>query len=207
MSDKNAKKHVVTSAETGMRVDRWARKHFKDTPLSAVYRLIREGKLRLNGVKVKGDYRLAPGDRLDIPMVRILPEMQTETTSTISDKDVTRVVGMIVKDLPEAVIVCKPYGMSSQGGEKVSQSLDRLLPAIDRKLGIQTGPAQGCRLVHRLDKETTGLMVVAKDRKAAEHLSVQFREGSVRKTYFAVVWGKVPAKGVIYNYLEDSKGN
>lgn len=207
MSAKNAKKHVVMAAETGMRIDRFARKHFADLPLSAIHRMIREGKLRINDAKVKADYRLVQGDLLDLPVISPAPKPRSESAPLISDVDIKRVMNMIVKDLPEAVVVCKPYGMSSQGGEKVTQSLDRLLATLDKKLGIKTGAAQGCRLVHRLDKETTGLMVLAKDRKAAEHLSAQFREGSVRKTYFALVWGKVPTKGVIHNDLEDAKGN
>ncbi|USO01291.1 MAG: RluA family pseudouridine synthase [Alphaproteobacteria bacterium] len=206
MSYKNEITRVISPNEADMRLDRLVRLILSDTPLSALHRLIRAGKIRVNGLKKKGNYRLQSGDSLSFSTLVFVAPSNSPSISFSCDKDRKYIQSMILADLPGCVVLNKPYGMSTQGGTAVGKSLDRLLAYLDEFFAIDRSMTQGCRLVHRLDKETSGIIVVAKDRKFAEFLAHQFRASEVQKSYVAVVWGKTPMRGQINQPLVDASG-
>src|SRR3954470_20676619 len=191
---------IVTEDEADIRLDRWFRRHFPGLQQSLIQKFCRTGQIRVDGARAGTDTRLAPGQTIRIPPMTIPSE----------PKPVSRVDPHDAKDLQQAVIyrddhvlvLNKPYGLPVQGGPGIVRHLDGMLDAL--RFGSEHRP----RLVHRLDRDTTGVLLLARTAGTAGKLAALFRGRDVEKTYWAVVAGRpVPVEGRIDMPLKKVGGN
>lgn len=173
----------VESGEDGMRLDRWFKSRYADLPHSRLEKLLRTGQIRVDGGRAKASTRLEAGQKVRVPP---LPAASAETPAapralTTAEREL--LAAMTIYEDDDILVLNKPSGLAVQGGTKTTQHLDRLLEAIS------DGPKSRYRLVHRLDRDTSGVLVVAKKREVAAKLGRAFQTRSVRKIYWAVVKG------------------
>lgn len=183
---------VVGEEDAGQRVDRWLKRVFAEVPYVGLQKLIRQGRVRVNGVKCKGDARLAAGDVVSFPPdVAKVGAVAGKGAFQASERDVRMVEEATVFEDKWLLVLNKPAGLPAQAGGGQVRSLDRILAAM-------YGEDKAPKLVHRLDRETTGLIVCAKNRSTAAALGEQFAGREVEKIYMALVAGKLPGgKGEI----------
>ncbi|CAN5213272.1 RluA family pseudouridine synthase [soil metagenome] len=208
-----------------MRLDRWFKAHFPDIAFGHLQKLLRSGQIRVNGGRVKTNTRLEPGQAVRVPpigdggstLVRYTAayhdpvaeeepvpgvHRQDETVAPAkarpkkSTSDVEALRAMILYDDDEVFVFNKPAGLAVQGGSGLTRHVDAMLEAFrDRK-------GQKPRLVHRLDRDTSGVLVVARTRLAAQKLAESFRHRTTRKIYWALVVGvPKPHQGRISTWL------
>jgi 23S rRNA pseudouridine955/2504/2580 synthase len=182
---------VVTQDEADIRLDRYLRRHIPGVTQSVVQKLCRTGQIRVDGKRVETSTRLTPGQAVRIPPVKATPA--GDKPAPPLDPDMIRDALAMVLYRDEAVIVLdKPHGLPSQGGPGINRHVDRMLDAL--RFGFEHRP----RLVHRLDRDTSGVMVVARTPGVAAKLAAGFRSRVLEKTYWAVVCGRpVPVEGRI----------
>lgn len=186
----------VAEVDSGQRVDRLLKNRFAEVPYVAIQKLLRQGRVRVNGGKIKPDARVEAGDELTFPADFGTRSTGTKTAAaqsvfTPTDADVEMVAHATVYEDKALLVLNKPAGLPAQAGGGQTRSLDRILAAI---YGEEKAP----KLVHRLDRETTGLIVCAKNRTTAAALSAQFAGREVQKEYLALVTGTLPgARGKI----------
>jgi 23S rRNA pseudouridine955/2504/2580 synthase len=160
------------------RIDNFLLRRLKGVPKSHVYRVLRSGEVRVNSGRVKPDYRLRPGDKVRVPPVRVSdPGMKPKPKP---------VAFPIVFEDPALLVIDKPAGTAVHGGSGVSFGVIESLRAARPE-------AKVLELAHRLDRDTSGLLIVAKKRSALVELHRMLRDGEVEKVYVALVKG-VPAK-------------
>ncbi len=188
----------VTADEAEMRVDRWFKKRFPHVPHGMVEKLLRKGQIRVDGGRVKGAQRLEEGQAIRVPP---LPDPgEVKESAPLSREDAAFARSLVIYEDKELIALNKPHGLAVQGGSKQSRHLDRLLEAFGKG-------DQKPRLVHRLDKDTSGLIVVAKTGQAAKRLSRLFQTRDVKKTYWAIALGLiVPKAGEIKGFMKKSTG-
>ncbi|UCH52664.1 MAG: 23S rRNA pseudouridine(955/2504/2580) synthase RluC [Pseudomonadota bacterium] len=177
-------RHIeVDSHHTGQRLDNFLIRTLKGLPKSRVYRLLRKGEVRVNGGRVGPDYRLEEGDRIRIPPVRMAPP------DTAPAPDNYRWLNDRILYEDEALLaVDKPAGLAVHAGSGVATGLIEALRAVR--------PDEAhIELVHRLDRETSGCLLLAKDRSALTALHRQLREGEMDKRYLALVRGRWRGRG------------
>ena len=168
---------VGEESET-QRLDNFLLRRLKGVPKSHVYRVVRSGEVRVNSARVKPDYRLKLGDKVRVPPVR---------TAAPQTKRVARPIEFpIVFEDASLLVIDKPAGVAVHGGSGVSHGVIESLRAARPE-------AKMLELVHRLDRDTSGLLIIAKKRGALVELHRMLREGEIEKLYVAVVKG-VPAK-------------
>lgn len=183
-----------------IRLDRFLLQKYPHLMRSQVFKLLRTGAVRVNDKRAKPDYRLQRDDIIAIPAMMQDPTPVRKPKLNYDESTQKYLKSMIVAIEDDFVILNKPYGLATQSGTAVKKSVDDLLPALDRYLGLtkENETESFCRLVHRLDRDTSGLLVVAKHRAAATWLGSAFKAGKVCKTYAACVWGRVDKpKGII----------
>ena len=185
---------VVGADESGMRIDRFLASKFPTLAHTRIQRLIRKGELRVNGARAKSNDRLGEGQTLRIPPLRLGAERPAGTDRSAKARATLGELTLYEDD--DVLVLDKPMGLAVQGGSGTTRHVDGLLA----EAGLVAG--QRMRLVHRLDKDTSGCLVVAKTRFAAEALGRTFRTRSARKIYWAIVAG-VPKvrQGRISTYL------
>jgi 23S rRNA pseudouridine955/2504/2580 synthase len=167
--------------EDGMRLDRWFRTHFPDLRHGALEKLLRTGQVRVNGGRIKAGRRLAVGEEVRIPPnVGAAAPAPRPRRERPDDKAAIR--ELILYEDDAVIALNKPFGLAVQGGAKTGRHLDAMLEALAHG-------ADKPRLVHRLDKDTGGLLLVAKTRIAAQRLGAAFKSHAVEKTYWALVAG------------------
>ncbi len=175
---KTAVRKVAIDADSaGQRIDNFLRRQLPGVPKSRLYRLLRRGEVRVNGGRVRADYRLAAGDEVRVPPARITPPGAPPPPSRADD-----LAGRILFEDRDLLVVDKPGGVAVHGGSGISHGVIELLRAARPEL-------RDLALVHRLDRETSGCLVLAKRRSALRSLHEQFREGRVEKNYLALVAG------------------
>ncbi len=174
----------VTADDVGRRLDNFLLSRLKGVPRSRVYRMIRSGEVRVNGGRARPDKRVALDDQVRIPPLR-QPQAQ-RPAGTPADK-LTWLAERILYEDRDLLVLDKPAGLAVHGGSGVSWGAIELL----RQARPQT---PGLELVHRLDRETSGCLLVAKRRPALRNLHEQFREGSVRKHYQTLLCGRFKGK-------------
>ncbi len=189
--------HVSTD-EADMRVDRWFKKRFPHVPHGLVEKLLRKGQIRVDGGRVKGNQRLEEGQAIRVPP---LPDPgEVKDSAPLSREDAAFARSLVIYEDAELIALNKPHGLAVQGGSKQTRHLDRLLEAFGKGEGKP-------RLVHRLDKDTSGLIVVAKTGQAAKRLSRLFQTRDVKKTYWAIALGLiVPKAGEIKGFMKKAAG-
>jgi 23S rRNA pseudouridine955/2504/2580 synthase len=163
--------------EAGQRLDNYLLRHAKGVPKSHIYRIVRGGEVRVNGKRVDVSRRLVAGDTLRIPPMRIaaaasVPIARREKPMSLS----------VVHEDDAILVVDKPAGIAVHGGSGISFG-------VIEQLRIQRPEARFLELVHRLDRETSGLLIVAKKRSALVRLHADWRDGRVAKHYLACVAG------------------
>ncbi|MCF6321218.1 MAG: RluA family pseudouridine synthase [Rhizobiaceae bacterium] len=195
---------TVDAEEAGMRLDRWFKLHFSGLAFGQLQKLLRSGQIRINGGRVKSDARIATGQVIRIPpMLNNMGNREGSgqvrhlTSNTIRDRhDVDVLRAMLLHEDDKVFVFNKPAGLAVQGGSGLNRHVDKMLESMRSKKGEKP------RLVHRLDRDTSGVLVVAKTRGAAAALAKSFRRRDTQKTYWAVCKG-VPRKkqGGISEYM------
>lgn len=189
--------------EAGMRLDRWFKTHFPGLSFTHLQKLLRSGQVRVNGGRVKTSTRVVPGQAVRIPPLKDIEEGQGKPAhkpaGRLSDGDFLR--SILIHEDEQVFVFNKPPGLAVQGGSGLTRHLDAMLDALrDRK-------GQKPRLVHRLDRDTSGVLVVARTRLAAQALTASFRVRSSRKIYWALVKGvPKPRQGRISTWLAKEGG-
>lgn len=202
-----AKTVCIDEDSAGQRVDNFLIRHLKGVPKTHIYRMIRSGEVRVNKGRVGADTRLKAGDSLRVPPVRI-SERVAEKAQAMAQGTLRGVPARDFAVLLEddcLLVINKPAGVAVHGGSGVSFG-------VIEQLRMARPQARFLELVHRLDRETSGILLVAKKRSALKNLQDQFRERQTGKTYLAMVRGAWPAKlkvldKPLHKYLLDSKDN
>lgn len=170
----------IDAGHAGQRIDNFLMTYLKGVPKSLVYRILRTGEVRRNGGRVKAQDRLEEGDKLRIPPVR-----QAEREAPVIPVNAlrTKVESRILYEDDDLMVLNKPSGLAVHGGSGLSFGVIEALRAMRPE-------ARFLELVHRLDRETSGCLLVAKKRSALKDLHLQFREDDVNKVYIALLAGQ-----------------
>lgn len=187
---------TVTGDEAGMRIDRFLEARFPGLSFSHIQRIVRKGELRVDGRRADSKDRLAEGNRVRIPPLRLEVPATSGRLSEAEQRSRDELRALILFEDDDVMVLNKPAGLAVQGGSGTVRHVDRMLETMRDAKG------QRPRLVHRLDKETAGCLLVAKTRFAASALTAAFRHRSARKIYWALVAGvPKPKQGRISTYL------
>jgi 23S rRNA pseudouridine955/2504/2580 synthase len=171
----------VPEDRDGQRVDNFLTARLKGVPKSLVYRLLRTGQVRVNGKRAKPDLRLSAGDAVRIPPVRTAERADPGAPPV---GQTSRIEAAILHEDRDFLVIDKPSGIASHGGSGVSFGAIELLRSAR--------PRDTLELAHRLDRDTSGVLVFAKKRSALTALQTEIREGRVEKRYLALLAGKLP---------------
>ena len=172
--------HEVAEEGDGQRVDNYLTRLLKGVPKSHIYRILRSGEVRVNSGRVGPDQRLHAGDRLRVPPVRTA---QRPTPSRDPEPVKPRLAGRIIHEDDALLVIDKPAGMAVHGGSGVSVG-------IIEQLRLERPTARFLELVHRLDRDTSGVLLLARKRSALTDLHAQLREGRAQKYYQTLVKGR-----------------
>jgi 23S rRNA pseudouridine955/2504/2580 synthase len=179
----------VEADEAGMRLDRWFKTHFPGLGFGHLQKLLRSGQVRVDGGRAKADTRVEAGQTIRVPPLGVDREdagsLTARSIRNQGDGDVLS--QMLLYEDPKVFVFNKPAGLAVQGGSGVTRHVDDMLEAWRNAKGEKP------RLVHRLDRDTSGVLVVARTRLAAMKLAEAFRGRDAKKTYWALVKG-VPKK-------------
>ena len=195
---------TVGTGEAGMRLDRWFRVHFPDVGNSYLHKLLRSGQVRVDSKRAQANARLEVGQQVRVPaMVRRPPAARPSLVPPLglSKGDRDFIEGLILFEDEHVVVLNKPFGVAVQGGTGTRRHIDGLLAGMADRFGDRP------RLVHRLDRDTTGVLLVAKHRDAAAKLGRIFQTRSAAKTYWALVKGvPKPPQGKVEAALVKAAG-
>ncbi len=188
----------VSPTDEGVRLQRWFLRHYPSMPLREFYKLCRGGQIRLNSSRVRGTEFLRAGDAVRVPPTiagyAAPAQKKTESGENFSLADLEMLRKCIIHDDEDIVVFDKPAGLAVQGGTGIRKSVDKMAAAMY--------PYNKISLVHRLDKETSGVLVVAKNMRAAQKLAEEFQAKTAHKEYLALLNGNVhPDQGVIDDFM------
>ncbi len=194
----------VKRDEDGLRLDRWFKIHFPEVGYTYLQKLLRSGQVRVNSRRVEAKERLEAGQEVRVPAVVRRPPTNKavgDGAPTVSKADRELIEGMILYEDDHVLVLNKPFGLAVQGGTGTRRHIDGLLAGMADRFGDRP------RLVHRLDRDTTGVLLVAKHRDAAAKLGRVFQTRSAAKTYWALVKGvPKPAQGKVAAALVKASG-
>ncbi len=173
--------------EADWRFDKWCRHHFPALNHGALQRMLRTGQFRLDGKRVAAKDRVAAGQTVRVPPLEEGDRSVVPRRADLSPRDADFIRSRVVHEDDDLIVLDKPAGLAVQGGTKTHRHVDGMLDAFARK-GVRP------RLVHRLDRETSGLLVVARTPKSARYLAQAFKDHEIRKLYWAIVMGRVVEK-------------
>jgi 23S rRNA pseudouridine955/2504/2580 synthase len=181
---------TVSDDEADIRLDRWFRRHFPGVPQSAIQKLCRTGQVRVDGRRAEAATRLASGQAVRVPPLPAAPAVKpVAQPNPAATRDIE---AMILYQDDHLIVLNKPYGLAVQGGPGIFRHVDGMLE------GLRTEGGDRPRLVHRLDRDTTGLLLIARTPGSAAKLAASFRGRDMDKIYWAVVAGRpVPVEGEI----------
>ena len=178
----------VIAEDADQRLDRWLKRLFPSLNQIKIEKLCRKGEIRINGGRVKPSRRLVYGENVRIPPFSNVKPSLKKTERTFSKLDVAMINEAVIYRDKNILVLNKPAGLAVQGGSgQKDRHIDSLIEVL-RENGMDKP-----RLVHRLDKDTSGILLLARDRKTAELLTKSFRSKSVRKIYWALVAGIPPS--------------
>jgi len=166
----------------GQRIDNFLKNQLKNVPKSLIYRIIRKGEVRVNKKRVKAEYKLKAQDIVRVPPVKVEQSESPAPLSTKLDK-VSELEGCIIFEDDHLLILNKPSGTAVHGGSGLKFGAIEALRAL-------RPDARFLELVHRIDRDTSGILLVAKKRSALRQLQEQFRNKTVQKYYYALVMGR-----------------
>ncbi|TDJ36281.1 MAG: RluA family pseudouridine synthase [Gammaproteobacteria bacterium] len=171
------RKILIDEEQAGQRIDNFLRRQLPGLPKGRLYRILRRGEVRVNGGRVRAAYKLVSGDEVRIPPVRINTGPDAPAAGKVADLE-----RRVLFEDKRLLVINKPSGLAVHGGSGVSHGVIELLRAARPEL-------RDLSLVHRLDRETSGCLVLAKRRSALRELHQKFRDGTVGKNYLALVIG------------------
>jgi 23S rRNA pseudouridine955/2504/2580 synthase len=195
--------HLTVGAEEGdQRLDRWLRRRFPQLGQGAIEKLCRKGEFRLDGGRVKPADRVQPGQTVRVPPLPEAPPPEPATSDDVPQADAEMIRAAVLWKDAHVIALNKPPGLPSQGGSGLgNRHVDGLSQALT--FGYKERPL----LVHRLDKDTSGVLLLARTERVARRLSEAFRQRSTRKIYWAVVAGvPSPAMGTVRTGLVKAGG-
>jgi 23S rRNA pseudouridine955/2504/2580 synthase len=194
---------TVTADEDGMRLDRWFKRRVPELSLGHLNKICRTGQVRVDGARVQTSSRLAEGNSVRVPPLKLdapaaggavgAPAVKR---AVVSDDDVRSIRQMTIFEDKHIIVLNKPYGLAVQGGSGTKHHVDGMLMSM--------ADAKGDRplLVHRLDRDTSGVLLIARTRKMASDLGELFRSRQTKKIYWSVVEGvPKPTQGRISLFL------
>lgn len=192
-------KITVKEEDEGQRLDRWIKKRVPDLPWALAQKLIRKGAIRVDGKRGKTDTRLSAGQEIRIPPHEDKPK--TGDAYRPGKNDEALIKAMVIYDDGDVVAINKPWGLASQGGGGVERHVDGMAQFLENKKGLRP------RLIHRLDRDTSGVLLMARSAEAVRRLGKSFMGRRVRKIYWAIVAPAPPQNdGVIKASLAKAKG-
>jgi len=175
---------TVGEADGTLRLDRWFRRHYPSLAHGRLEKLLRTSQVRVDGKKAKSGDRVSPGMAIRVPPLADAPqpgERRPPPQSRPQDEALLR--DLVIHRDDDAIVIDKPPGLAVQGGSNTNRHVDGLLD------GLRFGNAERPRLVHRLDKDTSGVLLIARTAAAAAFFTRAFRDKTTRKTYWAIVAG------------------
>src|SRR5436305_112515 len=176
---------TVDEDDDGIRLDRWFKRHMPETSFNLVSRWARTGQLRLAGKRAAPGDRIEAGEEIRVPPLEAAPARAARPRpqrERLTDEEVQLVRDMVIYEDANAFVLNKPPGLATQGGTKTTHARDRLLAGL-------AGEAGRPKLVHRLDKDTSGALLVARSARAAGHFAKAFSGRTARKLYWALLAG------------------
>jgi 23S rRNA pseudouridine955/2504/2580 synthase len=195
----SAKTFEVGEDEEGMRLDRWFKRRMPTLSLSHLNKIVRTGEVRVDGARVMSATRLVKGQRVRVPPLKL--DAPVALAREISQTDLRALQDVILYEDRDLLVLDKPFGLAVQGGSGMTRHIDGMLASMPNERGDR--PV----LVHRLDRDTSGVLLVAKTRSIAADLGEIFRSRQARKIYWALVEGvPKPAQGRISLYLAKGEG-
>lgn len=178
-------RHLEVSPRDGeVRLDRFLRRNVPGLSQGHLQKLLRTGQLRVDGRRADASTRVVAGQTIRVPPLPDAERPSPRPAERLAAADARFIRSLVIHDDGSVVALDKPAGLAVQGGTRTTRHVDRLLPALDRG-------GERCRLVHRLDRDTAGLLLLGRGAGAAASLGEQFRRGRVTKVYWALVRGKV----------------
>ena len=193
---------IVAQADADQRLDRWLRRQFPHVPQGRIEKMCRKGELRVDGGRVKANTRLEAGQSVRVPPLPQPGETAPRQASAVSPSDAKMIQSCVIYRDDHIIALNKPPGLPVQGGSKQSRHVDGLAEAL--RFGAEEKP----RLVHRLDKDTSGVLIMARTRALAKALTDSFRHRNTRKIYWAAVAGvPSPRMGTIKFGLVKAPGH
>lgn len=192
----------VEPDEAGARLDRWFRRRFPEVPHSMLQKWLRTGQVRVDGKRAKAGLRLAAGQTVRVPpLAEGTPPRPKAPPPAVSEADAAAVRALVIHRDDEVLAINKPPGLAVQGGTGVRRHLDAMLDAL--RFDAKARP----RLVHRLDKDTSGVLLLARTAAAAARLTAAFRRREADKVYWAAVVGvPKPRRGTVDLALAKAPG-
>jgi 23S rRNA pseudouridine955/2504/2580 synthase len=196
---------TIEEDDAGQRLDNFLMRHLKGVPKTHVYRIIRSGEVRINKGRASADTRVQAGDVVRLPPVRVserIAEKSTAMAAQVASHAPAKDFSVLFED-DSMLAINKPAGVAVHGGSGVSFG-------VIEQLRMARPQAKFLELVHRLDRETSGILLVAKKRSALTNLQNQFRERETGKTYLALVLGRWPSNKKVldkslHKYLLEGK--
>lgn len=188
--DHMTKEHIIGEDDDGIRLDRWFRRHYPGFPHALLEKQLRKGLVRLDGRKAKTSDRVQSGQVLRCGELSVPP--QVKSRRALSDEDIAEVRKWVLYKDAHVIVINKPFGLAVQGGTKIARSLDDLLD------GLVFDAKERPKLIHRIDRDTSGALILARSSKVAAQLAKGFAGKSIEKTYWALVRGApLPPRGVV----------
>jgi 23S rRNA pseudouridine955/2504/2580 synthase len=192
---------AVTEDEAGMRLDRWFKQRIPGLSLSHLNKIVRTGQVRVNGARVKTAARLEAGQNVRVPPLTLEASARPAVRRAPSTADAQALRDMTLFEDRDLLVLNKPFGLAVQGGSGTTRHVDGMLEALAGEQGERP------RLVHRLDRDTSGVLLIAKSRRMAADLGEIFRSRQAHKIYWALVEGvPKPAQGRISLFLAKGEG-
>ena len=195
----------VGDGEADMRLDRWFRVHFPEVGYTYLQKLLRSGQVRVDSKRAQANDRLTTGMEIRVPAIVRQPKKSgtgLKAPLGVSKGDRDTIEKMIIYEDDYILVLNKPFGLAVQGGTGTKKHIDGMLEGMADRFG-----GERPRLVHRIDRDTTGILLVAKTREAAAKLGKTFQSRSAGKTYWALVIGvPKPAQGKIEAALVKASG-
>ncbi len=181
----NVRQFTVAPDDDGIRVDRWFKRHLPETSFTAVAKWARTGQLRVDGARATPGDRLEAGQTLRVPPAEPIraPVRPERVRPALSDDQIAFARELVIHEDAQALVINKPPGLATQGGTKTTEHVDGLLDAL------QFDAASRPKLVHRLDKDTSGALLLARTTRAAAFFGKAFSSRTARKVYWALVVG------------------
>jgi 23S rRNA pseudouridine955/2504/2580 synthase len=175
--------HTVENDDDGIRLDRWFKRHCPGFPHSMLEKCLRKGQVRVDGKKALANARIMAGQVITYPDMVQEAVQAPKPKKTVSENDLAEIRKWVIYRDSNLIVINKPHGLAVQGGTKITKSVDGLLDGLMFDAKVRP------KLVHRLDRDTSGVLVLGRSSKAAAHLAKGFLGKDIEKVYLALVVG------------------